>query len=175
LVFKQPILEYNLYDKGEVMLNLLNHGAKVSAKNSDGELFLHTCISHLDDRFANVIEMITEIEGIDMNQENIDGNSPLNVARLCNKPNIIKVLLKKGATIPQMEEKVPYLHHILKTYCPNDINYELLQIILKRGDVDVYEVSSNGKSIFELSRENINLNSTRFKELFKEKKHPWND
>lgn len=171
LLFSDQNPNSDPYGKGAIMSELLSHEAEVFPENADGELFLHTCIRHLDDRWYSLIEKLIDEKGIGINQKDAGGNSPLELVYLyeypvfLNKPNIIKVLLKKGAPIPQFEEGKPYLHRLLDIF---GCTRELLQIIIERGDIDVREVSSSGSSIISIARKSYDIST--IEELFGEKK-----
>ncbi len=97
------LLSYNNKDMVAIINALefmLNHGAKVDAKNNTGNTIFHVAINRWDD-INDIDRFITCLlkHGADINCVNYSGNTPLHLAVTSHRLDIIKFLIAKGAQI----------------------------------------------------------------------------
>ena len=137
----------------EMVRMLLSHGVNSNATNHRGETALHVmsrCRHHSKDS-VRVAELLLQ-RGIDVNMQDKDRDSPLHSAAYNGKLEIIRVLLKHGATANAKNDRdeTP-LHQVSQgEYESQADGVRIAQLLLDRG-VYVNAQDKNGVTPLHLA------------------------
>lgn len=118
-----PLIRASLKGYIEIIRLLLKHGAKTDIINKDGETALYYALQSSSALDEAAILLIHSSENI--NIKTVDGETPLSLATLHHKPQIIHLLLSKGADVCVLDQhgRTPVLNiylkypHLLQNYC----------------------------------------------------------
>ena len=123
---RKPLLMAIQDDNSQLITTLINGGADVNAKNSDGETPLFAAV------WQDKPEIVTLLikKGADVNAKNIDDETPLLVAvRNINNPEIVSALVSAGARVNINTDGTPTLLH----YAVERENKKIVEALVKRG------------------------------------------
>jgi len=88
-----PLITAAYLGRTEAAKILINAGADINYKNSDGSTALHTAIAFIKTKVAKILIDA----GIDLNIKNNDGSTALHTAAFFCNVEIVEALLEKGA------------------------------------------------------------------------------
>jgi ankyrin repeat protein len=137
---------------------LLEHGAKINARNKEGCTPLHRSLIELDDDFPDSHFDVTRLlleHGADV--EALDNNhwTPLHVASQCHSFRATRLLLEHGANIHARNKEDQTTTQLLLTniwsHSPHSDCIDVIRLFLERGvDVDS-SVDSNHSTMLHLA------------------------
>ena len=144
---------------------LLEKGAKISARNDWSQHALNILCFFSDD--ANSAEILLRY-GIDIDEKDQYGSSPLSNAAFTNRPSMIKCLLKHGADIetgghdsiyPLSDAVYANCHEAVETLLDHGASTsgkDLLHTLAWRGDLRTMELMANRKTSISMHKDTLN-------------------
>lgn len=131
------------FRRREIAEYLLNQQVNVNATNSDGSTAL-LCAVQKWDAAQDMIKLLLD-RGANLNVKLRDGTTPLNTARLAKQPDIVRLLLNRGALdpftlavlwFPQAEVDSAGIKHILYGVAYGHYSTNSLVIAVGNGDLE---------------------------------------
>lgn len=141
---------------------LINHGAKVNAKDYFGFTPLHEAIVRGS---YNVAKLLIE-KGANVNAKDQYGYTPLHLVCIYNRPKLAQLLIKKGANVNAKDNYGNTPLH----YCATTVgSYQAAKVLLDNG-ADPRIKNKRGKTPLQLANENKNFKISRLIIKYLEKK-----
>jgi ankyrin repeat protein len=145
----QTLLGYCLLEGTDpaIIEELIEVGCRVDYKNNANENFIYQVINEYrlsSETGMNYLEILTR-EGVDINQKNIAGVTPLMLAAKKRKESYLEILLQNGASANEQDNNGNNTFY----YAVNEqFDYEALTKLLEYDSIDFDIQDKNGNNLF---------------------------
>ncbi|CAI2769073.1 ankyrin repeat domain-containing protein [Flavobacterium collinsii] len=145
----QTLLGYCLLEGTDpaIIEELIEGGCRVDYKNNANENFIYQVINEYrlsSETGMNYLEILTR-EGVDINQKNIAGVTPLMLAAKKRKESYLEILLQNGASANEQDNNGNNTFY----YAVNEqSDYEALTKLLEYDSIDFDIQDKNGNNLF---------------------------
>jgi len=127
--------------------SLVNAGANVNFKNNAEEGYLHQVAktyTRNTELFISYIKFLTE-QGLDVNAENVVGQTPLHLAIDLNRKEFVAPLLEMGADPSQLDKKGKSSFYLAVA---EKLDLEMYQLLSRYGSADFDQLNKDQVGLF---------------------------
>lgn len=145
----QTLLGYSLTEGTDpaIIEVLIEGGCRTDYKNNANENFIYQVINErrlIPEKVMSYLEILTR-EGVDINEKNITGTTPLILAVKNRKESYLEILLQNGASANEQDNNGNTAFY----YAVNEqFDYETLTKLLEHDSIDFDIQDKNGNNLF---------------------------
>jgi len=141
------LMEAAAYGQTDVVVDLLEAGADVNARDHNGDTPLMYAIRHCEPENISVLVKA----GADVNIRNNNGDTPLMVAVTCNYEDIVENA-KRMVDTTDYDESITMKPLIAAIVHIHFLHIVIIEMLIKLG-ANIYAKNSDGKSLLVLARD----------------------